>query len=90
MGMDGGSSDPPRVPAGCINPLEFLESLAAKQQEVAPVLMVTTESEADLVRRARELGAVGWMVKPIKLPMLVYTVQQIIERSRKEREQCAS
>lgn len=70
--------------------VEFLEALAAEQRDVAPVLMVTTESESDLVRRARELGAVGWMVKPVKLPMLVYTVEKIIERSREEREQCAS
>ena len=73
-----------------MNGVEFLEALRGERPGAAPVLMVTTESEADVVRRARELGAVGWMAKPIKLPMLVHTVQKIIERSREERERCAS
>lgn len=73
-----------------MNGVEFLEALQTECPGAAPVLMVTTESESELVRRARELGAVGWLVKPIKLPMLVYTVQKIIERSRTEQGRCAS
>ncbi len=39
-----------------------------------PVLMLTTEADVALVKRAKELGAKGWMVKPLKAELLVATV----------------
>ena len=72
-----------------MNGVEFLEALQGQDRVLPPVLMVTTESEADLVRRARGLGAVGWMLKPFKAEMLVATVRKLVERSR-ARSKCAS
>ncbi len=65
-----------------MNGVEFLEAASASGQPLPPILMVTTESEANLIRRARALGAVGWMLKPYKPESLVATVRKLSERGR--------
>lgn len=53
-----------------MNGIEFLESLAAKGS-APPVVMLTTEGQPDLIRRAKALGAKGSIVKPFKPDLLV-------------------
>lgn len=45
--------------------------------KAVPVLMLTTEGHPDLVREARQLGALGWLVKPFKPNLLVETVRKL-------------
>lgn len=65
-----------------MNGVEFLEAASTSGISLPPVLMVTTESEANLIRRARALGAVGWMLKPYKPDSLVATVRKLAQRAR--------
>ncbi len=65
-----------------MNGVEFLEAASARGEPMPPVLMVTTESEANLIRRARALGALGWMLKPYKPDSLVATVKKLAARGR--------
>lgn len=65
-----------------MNGVEFLEAAAGSGRALPPVLMVTTESEAHLIRRARALGALGWMLKPYKPDSLIATVRKLAERGR--------
>ncbi len=42
-----------------------------------PILVLTTESGADLKRRARDSGATGWIVKPFDGPSLVGVLRRV-------------
>lgn len=42
-----------------------------------PILMLTAEGEPDLVRRARDHGARGWIVKPLQEGLLLSTVRRL-------------
>jgi two-component system chemotaxis response regulator CheY len=59
-----------------MNGIEFLESLAAKGA-APPVVMLTTEGQPDLIRRAKALGAKGWIVKPFKPDLLVEAAMRL-------------
>lgn len=59
-----------------MNGLEFLEQLKTMRSEV-PVVMLTTEGEPELIRRAKSLGAKGWLIKPTKPELLAATAQKL-------------
>lgn len=40
-----------------------------------PVLMLTTEGQPEMVRRAKVVGAKGWIIKPFDPALLVNTVK---------------
>ena len=42
-----------------------------------PILVLTTESEAEKKNLAREVGATGWMVKPFDPERLIATVRKV-------------
>jgi two-component system, chemotaxis family, chemotaxis protein CheY len=58
-----------------MNGLEMLEALNASGSKL-PVLMLTTEGQAELIARAKKWGAKGWIVKPFKPEMLVAAVKK--------------
>jgi two-component system chemotaxis response regulator CheY len=53
--------------------IEFLEKLKGS----APVVMLTTEGQPDLKKRAKALGARGWIIKPFVPELLVDAVKQL-------------
>lgn len=61
-----------------MNGLEMVEKVKAKPENKSlPILMLTTEGQAALVKRAKEAGAVGWIVKPFNSSQLVQTVEHL-------------
>ena len=53
---------------------------AARQRErhrVVPILVLTTESAADLKSRARSAGASGWIVKPFDEDKLLWAIARV-------------
>ena len=46
-------------------------------QSVVPILVLTTESSADLKARARDHGATGWIVKPFDDEALIDVVRRV-------------
>jgi len=58
--------------------LEMLEKVKSKpENQSLPVLMLTTEGQMALVKRAKQAGAVGWIVKPFNAAQLVQTVSKL-------------
>ena len=61
-----------------MNGLEMVEKIKGKpENQSLPILMLTTEGQSSLVKRAKEAGAVGWIVKPFKSSQLVQTVEHL-------------
>lgn len=58
-----------------MNGIEFLERLSARGNS-APIVMLTTEGEPELIQRAKSLGAKGWLIKPFKPEFLEATVKK--------------
>jgi len=43
-----------------------------------PILTLTTESDSSKRESARELGATGWLVKPVHGPDLIQVIKQLL------------
>ncbi len=56
--------------------MELLAELA-RTPPLPLMVMLTTEAQPALIRRARELGAVGWIVKPFKADLLIAAVNKL-------------
>lgn len=56
-----------------MNGEEFLKEIR-KVDKTTPVIFLTTESDDDLRARMISHGANGWMVKPMKIDVLLHTV----------------
>ena len=57
-------------------------SAAEKIIEIAPVLMLTAFSQRDLVERARDAGAMAYVVKPFSISDLVPAIEIAVSRHR--------
>jgi two-component system chemotaxis response regulator CheY len=44
---------------------------------VPPIIMLTSEGRADLIARAKQSGAKGWLIKPVKPEQLVAVARKI-------------
>jgi two-component system, chemotaxis family, chemotaxis protein CheY len=61
-----------------MNGLEMVTKVKGeKQNEFLPILMLTTEGQPALVKRIKEAGAVGWIVKPFNPAQLLQSVERL-------------
>lgn len=59
--------------------LEMLEKIRQDSRHATlPVVMLTTEVEVDMIERAKQAGAKGWIVKPFKPELLLAAVRKIL------------
>lgn len=60
-----------------MNGLEFIKN-ARTVLRFTPILMVTTESQAEKRDEAKKLGATGWLIKPVDPDHLMKVVQRLL------------
>jgi two-component system chemotaxis response regulator CheY len=59
--------------------MEMLKRVKAQPAHAKlPILILTTEGRAEVIRDAKQLGAVGWIVKPVSPNNLLAAVRKII------------
>lgn len=54
-----------------------IEMLTAVRGQTRPILMMTTEGSAKLIREAQQAGATAWIVKPFKPEQLLSAVGRL-------------
>jgi two-component system chemotaxis response regulator CheY len=58
--------------------LQFIEEVRSDQSfRAIPILVLTTESDAEKKARARRAGATGWIVKPFDPVKLVDAIKRV-------------
>jgi len=56
----------------------FINAVRARDEyRAVPILVLTTESAAEMKQRAREAGATGWIVKPFDPVKLVKALRMV-------------
>lgn len=61
-----------------MNGLEMVEKVKSEPDNAdLPIIMLTTEGQPSMVKRAKAAGAKGWIIKPFKADVLVATVQKL-------------
>ena len=56
----------------------FIDAVRERDDfKTTPILVLTTESSADLKARARDAGATGWIVKPFAQDKLVRALRMV-------------
>jgi two-component system, chemotaxis family, chemotaxis protein CheY len=60
-----------------MNGLEFLDVVRNDRGSSVAVLMLTTDSQVELIQRAKVLGAKGWLIKPVRTELLVAAAKKL-------------
>ncbi|MBF0265636.1 MAG: response regulator [Gammaproteobacteria bacterium] len=62
-----------------MNGIEFIKAIKQNPtNKFTPIIMLTTESGADLKKQGQEAGAKVWMVKPFKPDQLLMVLQKLL------------
>lgn len=62
-----------------VDGLELIAKVRAMPQfKFIPIIMLTTESQADMKQKGKAAGATGWIVKPFKPEQLVAVVKKVL------------
>jgi len=58
--------------------LEFIAEFR-KLDKFAPVVVLTTEAEKDMIQKGKEAGASGWIIKPFQAEDLLNVVKRFVK-----------
>lgn len=61
-----------------LNGIEFIRKYRQHpSSKGVPIILLTTESDDELKRQAKEAGATGWIVKPFKQDQLLAIIKKV-------------
>lgn len=62
-----------------MNGMELIKAIRAlRQYKFIPIVMLTTESDAEKKKEGKGAGATGWLVKPFQPPQLVSVIKKVL------------
>ncbi len=62
-----------------MNGLELIKQVRAlAKYKYLPILVLTTETQRDIVQEAKQAGATGWLVKPFNMEKLITTIRRVV------------
>lgn len=62
-----------------MNGIELIREVRAKSDyKYTPILVLTTESQAEKKLEAKEAGATGWIIKPFVTEKLLAVIQKVL------------
>jgi len=62
-----------------MNGIEFIRKFRQHpSSKGVPIILLTTESDDELKRQAKEAGATGWIVKPFNQEQLLNVIKKVI------------
>ncbi len=62
-----------------LNGLELIAKVRTMNNyKYLPILVLTTESQSELIREAKNAGATGWLMKPFNTEKLLLTLRKVI------------
>ena len=65
-----------------MNGIEFIEAVrAGSVNKSVPILIVTTESEAEKKQEGKRAGATGWLTKPFEQDQLLRAIKKVASPS---------
>jgi len=61
-----------------MNGIEMIEKVKSQEKYASlPIIMLTTEGDPSLIKKAKAAGAKGWIVKPFKPDLLVGAAKKL-------------
>lgn len=62
-----------------IDGLTFIKNIKANSKyKFIPVIVLTTESQQEMILKGKEVGAAGWLIKPFQPEQLVNVVKKFV------------
>ncbi len=62
-----------------MNGLEMVEAVKTRPRHASlPIVLLTTGGQSRLIKRAKQAGAKGWIVRPLQANLLVAAVRKLI------------
>lgn len=58
--------------------LELIRKVKEGWFKFIPILVLTTESEEEMIRRGKDAGAAGWLLKPFNPQQLLLAVKRLV------------
>lgn len=58
--------------------ITFISKVKETEFKFVPILVLTTEAEESLVKKGRDAGAAGWLLKPFQPEQLLWAVKKVV------------
>ena len=58
--------------------ITFISKVKETDFKFVPILVLTTESDESVIKKGRDAGATGWLLKPFQPEQLLWAVKKVI------------